>query len=312
VFLVKSDKAVPYMSAKQRKGFWNAVRGFFINVPIKDTGDRVIEVKAWPTHADPDGSLNIPEHGSDKAYRVKPDRMVFATGYTTEFRFLKKGQYPTLAEARVRGIYRFIEEGFAYIGFVRPSIGEPSSFNSQELSTNADNPGAIPPLAELQAQLWVYRFLKHHHGGNLIRRNPSNRTSEEDGEPPLDQHPDESVIEPYELDYALHARGTYNLFQTKHGVDHESYAYQLALDMGATPTFMHMVRKTNFRCLYTWAMGPNFNTKFRLVGPWAQPDVAIPIMQEELFGVVKRTGGLFCKSFSPRHSLNTQTEKDLL
>ena len=129
VFLVKSDKAVPYMSAKQRKGFWNAVRAFFINVPIKDTGDRVIEVKAWPTHADPDGTLNIPEHGSDKAYRVKPDRTVFATGYRTEFSFLEKDQYPTLADARVRGIYRFIEEGFAYIGFVRPSIGKSNHFS---------------------------------------------------------------------------------------------------------------------------------------------------------------------------------------
>lgn len=123
MFLVKSDKAVPYMSARHRKGFWNAIRAFFINVPIKDTGDRVIEVKAWPTHADQDGTLNIPEADADTAYRVKPDRVVLATGYRTEFPFLQEGQYPTLAEARVRGIYRYIEEGFAYIGFVRPSLG---------------------------------------------------------------------------------------------------------------------------------------------------------------------------------------------
>jgi dimethylaniline monooxygenase (N-oxide forming) len=111
------------MSAKQRKGCWNAVRAFFINVPIEDTGDKVIEVKAWPTHADPDGTLNIPEHNTDEAYRVKWDRIVLATGYKTEFPFLEKDQYPTLAEVRIRGIYRFIEEGFAYIGFVRPSLG---------------------------------------------------------------------------------------------------------------------------------------------------------------------------------------------
>jgi dimethylaniline monooxygenase (N-oxide forming) len=123
VFLVKSDKAVPYMSARHRKGFWNAVRSFFINVPIKDTGDRVIEVKSFPTHIDDAGIMHIPEHNSDISYKIKPDAVVFATGYRTEFAFLQHGQYPTLAQARVRGIYRYIEEGFAYIGFVRPSIG---------------------------------------------------------------------------------------------------------------------------------------------------------------------------------------------
>jgi dimethylaniline monooxygenase (N-oxide forming) len=106
---------------------------------------------------------------------------------------------------------------------------------------------------------------------------------------------DGAVIPPYELDYALHARGTYDLFKSKRGVDHESYAFQLALDLGAAPTFAHMLRQTTWRCLYTWAMGPSFNTKFRLVGPWAQPDVAIPILEGELFGVVKRSGGWFCE-----------------
>jgi dimethylaniline monooxygenase (N-oxide forming) len=142
----------------------------------------------------------------------------------------------------------------------------------------------------------VYRFLQHHHGNKLVCRNPSAGGPVDADTPLLDPAPDESVIAPYELDYALHARGGYDLFNTKRGVDHESYAFQLALDMGAAPTFTHMLRKTNWRCLYTWAMGPNFNTKFRLVGPWARPGIAVHIMQGELFGVVKRTGGLFCES----------------
>lgn len=124
MFLVKSDKAVPYMSAGLRKGFWNAVRSFLINVPIRDTGGRTIEVKAWPTHMADDGVLSIPEEGKETAYQVKPDRVVLATGYRTEFSFLRERQYPTLAEARVRGIYRDIEDGFAYIGFVRPAVGK--------------------------------------------------------------------------------------------------------------------------------------------------------------------------------------------
>lgn len=103
---------------------------------------------------------------------------------------------------------------------------------------------------------------------------------------------------PYELDYALHARGGYDVFATKRGVDHESYAYQLALDIGSAATAGHVARRTGgWRCAYAWAMGPNFNTKFRLVGPWARPHVAVPIMEGELYGVVRRTGGLFCEYF---------------
>jgi hypothetical protein len=141
----------------------------------------------------------------------------------------------------------------------------------------------------------VYRWLQHYHGDKLVRKN----LTVSDGEtiPLLNQKPDESVIATYELDYALHARGGYDFFATKRGVDHESYAYQLALDLGAAPTFWHMVTKTSWRCVFTWAMGPNFNTKFRLVGPWANPAVAMPIIEGELFGVVRRTGGGFCECF---------------
>jgi hypothetical protein len=154
--------------------------------------------------------------------------------------------------------------------------------------------GAIPPLSELQAQLWVYRWLQHFHGNKLVRKDVC---SSDDCTAPLlsDVKPDEGVIAPYELDYALHARGSYDFFSAKRGVDHESYAYQLALDMGAAPTFWHMVRKHGWKTVYTWAMGPNFNSKFRLVGPWANTRVAVPIMEGELFGVVKRSGGLFCE-----------------
>ncbi|KAB5586235.1 dimethylaniline monooxygenase [Coniochaeta sp. 2T2.1] len=281
IFLVKSDKAVPYMSAGQRKGFWNAVRAFFVNVPIKDTGNRRIEVKGWPSHMDENKALHIPEPDCNEPYVVKPDRIVFATGYRTSFPFLEEGQYPSLEEAAVRGVYRDIAEGFAYIGFVRPSIG------------------AIPPLAELQAQLWVYRYLAHRNPGLTRRRtttlSPSPSSPEKAGllPQPSDPSESESVIPHYELDYVLHARGSYDLFQTKRGVDHESYAYQLALDLGAAPTFWHMVKHTSWRCVYTWAMGPNFNAKFRIVGPWARPGVARRVMEGELFGVVARTGGYF-------------------
>lgn len=107
----------------------------------------------------------------------------------------------------------------------------------------------------------------------------------------------DDAIPHYEIDYALKARGGHDLFKSKHGVEQESYAYQLALDMGSAPTFSFMWRQ-GFKAFFTWAMGSNFNTKFRLIGPWRWTKGALPIMRGELFDVVKQTGGGVCKLVS--------------
>lgn len=68
--------------------------------------------------------------------------------------------------------------------------------------------------------------------------------------------------------------------------------------MGAVPSFTHMLRHHSWRALFTWAMGPNFNTKLRLVGPWARPEAAAEVMANELYHVVKRPGGFVCECSS--------------
>lgn len=55
---------------------------------------------------------------------------------------------------------------------------------------------------------------------------------------------------------------------TKLGVDHERYAYQLALDMGTASRAGYVLKKHGWKVFFTWAMELNFNTKFRIVGPW--------------------------------------------
>lgn len=60
--------------------------------------------------------------------------------------------------------------------------------------------------------------------------------------------------------------------------------------MGSAPTISFVASK-GWKVLYTWAMGSNFNPKFRLVGPWKWGDGAAEIMATELFDVVKRSGG---------------------
>ena len=60
----------------------------------------------------------------------------------------------------------------------------------------------------------------------------------------------------------------------------------MALDMGAAPSIVQ-VAGFGITVLASWALGPNFNTKFRLVGPWRW-DGASKLMRGELWAVVRR------------------------
>lgn len=264
--MCKSDRALPYLSAGHRStSLLQRLRARLLNVPLAPNHGRTITVHKWPSHIDAAGTMHCPSPGR----AVKPDVVILATGYTTSFPMLDhtRGAYPSLGACTARGIYRADSPDVAYIGFVRPSIG------------------AIPPLAELQAQLWVLRLLQ--------------RFFPRDVPPPTGAAAGADAVAPYELDYKLHPRAGYDLHADKRGVDHESYAYQLALDMGAAPTWTCVARKGGWRCFYAWAMGSNFNPKFRLVGPWRDEAVAVGIMRGELYDVVKRSGGLVCKSGFP-------------
>lgn len=99
------------------------------------------------------------------------------------------------------------------------------------------------------------------------------------------------------MSYKLKCRDKdHDFATTKRGIDQESYVYQLALDMGSAPTWTHALRRLGREVFFTWAMGPNFPTKFRLVGPWANDETAreaVGLMREdgELGKLVRRTGG---------------------
>lgn len=84
--------------------------------------------------------------------------------------------------------------------------------------------GAIPPLCELQAQTWVLGLV------NKLPPGPMRDFS-------------------YKLQFRQFRR-EYEQFV----VDHESYAYQLALDMGAAPGFMEVVG-FGWKVAFTWVSG---------------------------------------------------------
>jgi dimethylaniline monooxygenase (N-oxide forming) len=190
---------------------------------------------------------------------VKPDVVIFATGYLPSFPYLNTTDndghksYPVAFDADVRQIWNSNDPTIGFIGFIRPGFG------------------AIPPLAEMQSMLFTM---------NLINQIPK----------PLD--PDDEWH--YRIIHAPDARVTY-------GVEHDSYAYQLAKDIDAAPTFTEVLKmsfrtKRGWRLPYMWAAGACFNTKFRMRGPWKW-DGAGEVLTGELWETIQRREGLFGKSF---------------
>lgn len=254
VFFTKSARALPYINAPYRRprtGF-DALRAKIINIPDPVTNGKKIDLAPWPEYISKEGIVKFTETGRPECERMrnivcKPDIVILATGYKLVAPFLDKS-YPTCLEADRRGIWKTGDETVGFIGFMRPSLG------------------AIPPLSELQAQLWIQ---------SILNRLPST--------PPVD------------FSYSLCARPNRPL---ANGVDHDSYAYQLALDIGSAPT-ISQVMKYGYKTTITWGWGPNFNTKFRLEGPWKW-DGAKEIMDNELWDIVHRSPGWLCKSY-PQH-----------
>lgn len=284
IFFNKSNKAMPYISAPYRheceSSLVDRIRSSLIQVPIADTHGRLIDLAPWPERIDHDGVVRFRDNGAKEYTRlkgesIKPDIVIFATGYTQTFPFFNQptglDDYNTPGQLDVRDIWHTSDPSVGYIGFVRPSFG------------------AIPPLSELQAQLWVL---------NLVR-GPGSFSHLSPGDEPQ-----------YRLKHPTTSRIQY-------GVDHESYAYQLALDMESAPSFTEVVKAgwaypsqaisttwsrggaalkpvegAWYKLPLVWALGANFNAKFRMRGPW-QWDGAREVLVDELWDTIERRGGFF-------------------
>ncbi|KAL5313651.1 hypothetical protein ACEPPN_018072 [Leptodophora sp. 'Broadleaf-Isolate-01'] len=246
IFFNKSSKAMPYISAQYRTTGWiDRVRSYIAQVPIVNTHGRMINLAPWPQDISEKGVVRFVDNGRPEAEVMKktickPDVLILATGYTQAFKFLDDS-YPKPKDATMRSVWKASDSSVAFIGFVRPSFG------------------AIPPLAELQSQVWIM---------NLINRLPT----------PLK----------FEDHYRLHSSPTSRI---QYGVDHESYAYQLALDMGSAPSFTDVAMK-GWKLTLCWALSANVNTKFRLVGPWKWSG-AQEVMETEIWATVTRRRGFF-------------------
>ncbi|KAI0016034.1 hypothetical protein F4780DRAFT_783602 [Xylariomycetidae sp. FL0641] len=275
IFFNKSGhKIAPYMNAlwkpKQPGTVPQHLHALLVRSQTPDTKGRALDVAPFPSHIDEHGAVHFRETGRpESAYMrarrpaIKPDVVVYCTGYRHSFPFLGPScpSSSSAATDLVRDIWPRGDRTLGFVGFVRPNLG------------------AIPPLAEMQAQLWVWQLLL----GPESSSSPSSSSS-----PPPEFRPGD------EAHYRLRARRG---ARVRHGVDHESYAYQLALDLGAAPGFPEVLRMgwrgtakkegAWYKLPLTWALGANFNAKFRLRGPWAWEGAA-EVMVDELWDTVAR------------------------
>lgn len=261
--------ASPYISSNyrpQRPGprLWlYAARLALIQTPIPETNGMHIDLAPIPKRIGEDGVVEFTDNGRREYCRIKyqkicPDIVILCTGYNQAFPFFKSetdaSEYPTASEVNVRDIWKREDPSIGFIGFVRPSLG------------------AIPPLAEMQAQLWILNLLA----------------------PERIKHPLQTCDESH---YRL-VPGA----RIPYGVDHESYAYQLALDMGSAPGLMDIFQRFQWhskqsflRLLIIWALGANFNTKFRLQGPWKWDHAQELFVSDEFWLTITRRPILFGK-----------------
>lgn len=279
VFFNKSMKVCPYVSLPYRpqvpgRRLWlYALRSALVQTPVEDTRGRCVDLAPWPLQVHPSGFVEFvdngrPEYERTRERRVRPDMVVLCTGYRQSFPFLDQTSNPPYATpdtADVRRIWKGSDPSVGFIGFVRPSLG------------------AIPPLSEMQAQLWIAHLLARHRIPRAL-------------------HPEDEWH--YRLRSVPGARVEY-------GVDHESYVYQLALDMNAAPGFTDVVGFRSLKLLLVWGLGANLNTKFRLCGPWQWDGAPALLTSPEFWTTITRRPIVFGECGGARRRMDAYMRRSL-
>ncbi|CBQ70108.1 related to flavin-containing monooxygenase [Sporisorium reilianum SRZ2] len=242
-FLNKSSKAMPYINRgwKSRSPFLERITTY-LDPPTVKPEEVSVDLAPFPARVREDGTVEFVRNGRKEDLRmrnrtVKPDVVVYATGYTQQFDFLSK-EYPLPATVRCRDVFDPEDPTVAFIGFVRPGVG------------------AIPPIAEMQAQLWT-----------LILR---------------DRIPAPLSTPHYYLLVKENAR-------IKYGVDYSSYVATLARDMGTAPPLGQLLWTYGLKVTLIYCFGAAFPTFYRLLGPYRHPD-AKRIVETEIYDTIRRRG----------------------
>ncbi|KXX82665.1 hypothetical protein MMYC01_201098 [Madurella mycetomatis] len=147
---------------------------------VEDAG-RYIDIGPFPSHFDRDGVAHFAGNGRPEYQRIK-------------HRTIKPDIYPMPKDADICDVWRKEDPTVGFIGFVRPGFG------------------AIPPLSEMQAMLWIT---------NLLGRLEKPLLPDDEWHYPIIAPPDARI---------------------NYAVEHDSYVYQLAKDMDMAPSFIEVLR----------------------------------------------------------------------
>lgn len=210
--------------------------------PLPDVEDPTCHLVPFPERFE-DGRAIFPPPPSHRKKETAwkdvcdPDLVVLATGYRQDFEWLGS-EYARPDDLDVRGIAHSSDLSVGYLGFLRPGVG------------------AIPPMAEMQAQFFFLLSL-----GKIQV-------------PTSEEH--------YHLLHGPNARIQY-------GVDYSGYMSTLARDMGSAPGLLELWREYGTFVTLVYCFGAAFPSFYRLVGPYKSPK-AEGVVREELWDTIRRRG----------------------
>ncbi|WVO14601.1 hypothetical protein L204_102236 [Cryptococcus depauperatus] len=244
-FLNKSAKAMQFINRPFYNLSWtHRLVAHYIDSP-PPVHDPKIDIVPFPTHFDEGRAVfpAPPEHRKKElAWKeeCRPDLVVFCTGYKQEWEWLGKGYPKGPNDCEIRQVCTEKDLSIAFIGFVRPGVG------------------AIPPIAEMQAQLFF-----------LLSSS-------------LKPIPIPTSLENYHL---LHSPDS----RIQYGVDYSTYMSTLAKDMGSAPGLWELWVEYGWFITFIYCFGAAFPTFYRLVGPY-KCSKAKEIVETELWETITRRG----------------------
>ena len=139
---------MPYLNRpyKKRDPVLEFMGNKYLDPPEDANSDRWVDTCSFPSSINADGTVAFEPRPDRKDWRrlkdtpVKPDCVVYCTGYKQDFNWLSPS-YPTADQTNIRNIMKHDQPSIAYIDFVQPGVG------------------AIPPITEQQAMWWTALIL---------------------------------------------------------------------------------------------------------------------------------------------------------